>query len=55
MFKNVFIHARLNRPFFVRPMRTCSREQQLAGLATTPKQGEYCGSTTPVLRQKKDL
>jgi hypothetical protein len=33
-------------------MRTCSREQQLAGLATTPKQGEYCWSTTPVLRQK---
>jgi hypothetical protein len=33
-------------------MRTCSREQQLAGLATTPMQGEYCGSTTPVLRQK---
>jgi len=29
------------------------QEQQLAGLATTPEQGEYCGSTTPVLRQKK--
>jgi hypothetical protein len=28
------------------------KNKQLAGLATTPEQGEYCWSTTPVLRQK---
>jgi hypothetical protein len=34
-------------------MRTCSKEQTTGRSGYDSEQGEYCGSTTPVLRQKK--